>query len=593
MIFGKCVNKFYKKYFFTILVGVMALIAVDFFQLEIPEVLGSIIDGLEYKTLTKTQLQNYMFELLIIALVMFTGRFLWRICIFGNGVKVETDLRNDMFIHSEKLSQEFYGENKTGALMALYTNDLQTIRMCFGSATVMLIDVLFLGALAFIKMWNMDWLLTLIASSPLLLLALCGGIVGKNLSKKSEANQKAFADLSDFAQESFSGITVIKAFVKELKEQLEFGKKNKKNMDTTMDMVKATTILQILVGALISLVNLIIIGYGGYLVYAYNSGITAHVFSIGDLTKFVSFFGTLTWPMMAIAQLINIRSRGQASVRRISDLLFHKVEINDNLVTDETRNIEIKGKITYNNLTFKYPETNTNVLENISLNINKGESVGILGKTGSGKTTMVDLLLRIYNLEENQLLIDDVDIMKIPLKTVRDAIAYVPQDNFLFSDYIKNNIAFSSNEVDIDKVIEAAKMSDVDDNIKEFSEKYETMLGERGVTVSGGQRQRISIARALIKDAPILILDDSVSAVDTKTEETILNNLKRTRVGKTTIIIAHRISTIQNLDKIVLIDQGKIIGVGNHEELLKTSTVYAKQVALQKLEEEVGGPINE
>jgi ATP-binding cassette subfamily B protein len=333
---------------------------------------------------------------------------------------------------------------------------------------------------------------------------------------------------------------------------------------------------------------MIIIGYGGNLIYQdqLNGTIT---FTIGDLTKFISYFGTLTWPMMAIAQLINLRSQANASRERIDGLLDQKTEIQD---LDPLDAPTISGKITFNHLNFTYPETKTEVLHDITFTIESGEKVGIIGRTGSGKTTLVDLLLRLYNLEPNQILLDDQDIMRLPFKKVREAMAYVPQDNFLFSDTIENNINFYFEELDQAKVIKAAELASLDANVQEFKEGYQTILGERGVTISGGQKQRTSIARALIKDAAVLILDDSVSAVDTKTEETILENLHEIRRGKTTILIAHRISTIQTMDKIALIDEGKLVGFGSHEQLLKTCPLYKKMVSLQKLEDEVGGEIN-
>lgn len=588
MLVGKNINRYYLKYGIYFLVGIIALIFVDIYQLEIPDITGNIIDGIKYNTLTRDLLISYMKEILIVVTIMFFGRFLWRICIFGNGVRIEADLRQRMFEHSEKLSQRYYQENKTGALMALYTNDLQTIRASFGQGTVMFIDAIFLGSLAFIKMWKLDILLTLISSIPLIILALCGRIIGKYMSKKFTQRQKAFANMSDFTQESFSGIGVIKAFVKEGKELLSFNKINKDNMEKNIEFVRAAVLLQVLIGAFISSIIVIIMGYGGYLVY--QSILNGNQdFTIGDLTRYISYFGTLVWPMMAIAHLINLRSQASASLKRVSKLLDEPVEIIDGPIILPNP----EGRIRFNNLSFNYPGSHHDVLHNITFSINKGESVGIIGRTGSGKTTLVDVLLRIYNLERDTVYIDDIDIMDLSVKDLREAIAYVPQDNFLFSDTIENNINFSNKEYDFKKIKNAAILADVDDNIVDFKEGYQTVLGERGVTISGGQKQRISIARALIKDSPILILDDSVSAVDTKTEEKILSNLKKIREGKTTILIAHRVSTVKNLDKIALIDDGKLIGYGSHSELLKSNPTYVKMVNLQKLEDEVGGSINE
>lgn len=590
MIFGKHINGYYFKYLHFFIFGIAALIAVDFAQLEIPELIGNLIDMLETKTADMEYVEGFIIEMLKIMAIMFTGRFLWRYTIFGNGVRIETDLREKMFKHSETMSQSYYQLNKVGGLMALYTNDLSSVRQSFGQGIVMLVDAIFLGSIALVKMLKLELILTLLSLFPLILMAIAAGIIGRYMRKKFEERQKAYADLSDFSQESFSGIAVIKAFVKEAKELAAFSKVNKNSMDRNIEFVKASTLLRILIGVLISSVIIIILGYGGYLVYLGKVN-GDNTFSIGDLTKFISFFSSLTWPMMAISQLINLRSQAKASLNRINTLLNETAEVSDKSnVNHETL---ITGDIEFRNLNFTYPNSENQVLHDINFKIKKGESVGIVGRTGSGKTTIVDLLLRIYNVDENSIFLDGEDIMNLPIKKVRDSIAYVPQDNFLFSDTIENNIGFYSNNASKSKVIEAAKLSDVDENISEFKEKYDTILGERGVTVSGGQKQRISIARALIKDAPILILDDSVSAVDTKTEEQILANLNNIRKGKTTILIAHRVTTIKNMDKVLIVDEGRVSGYGTHEELIKTNELYNNMIRLQKLEDEVRGEDNE
>lgn len=587
MIFGKNINRYYFKYLHYIIIGIIALLVVDIYQLKIPEIVRNIIDGVNEGWLTMDKLRTYLKEILLIVLIMFIGRFLWRFALFGNGVRIEASLREKMFVHMEGLSQRYFQENKTGALMALFTNDLQTIRRAFGFGTLMLFDALFLGALAIRKMVNINLTLTIISSIPLLIIAVCGMIIGRYMRKKFTAMQKAFANLSDFTQESFSGIAVIKAFVKEAKELLAFRKINKDYREKNVGFVKTAVLLQILIWLFINSVIVIILGYGGYLVY--NSYQGGAAFSVGTLAEFISYFTSMIWPMMAIANLINLRSQGAASLKRISALLNEPQEIKDSIDAIE---FPIQGKIEFKNFSFAYPDGHQ-ALKNISFKLNPGESLGIIGRTGCGKTTLVDVLLRIHNIEEGQVFIDDVDLMKIKVNNLRESIAYVPQDNFLFSDTIANNINFSKEELDLEEIITAAKLADVHDNIIEFSEGYETVLGERGTTVSGGQKQRISIARALVKDAQILILDDSVSAVDTRTEKTILENLRKIRKGKTTILIAHRISTIESMDKIALLDEGRLIGFGSHEELLAECPEYQKMVELQRLEDEIGGVAGE
>lgn len=576
MIFGRNVNKFYIKYWYWFVLGIIALVAVDYFQLVVPRVTGEIIDGLKEGNLTYDAIQDILYQMLVVLAVMFSGRFLWRICIFGCSARIETDLRQDMFYHSENLSSRFYGENKTGALMALYTNDLFTIKEAFGPGIVMLIDALVLGGLSFFYMFRLNPWLTAMSSIPLLALALCGGVIGKFMDAKWDERQKAFEDLSDFTQENFSGISVVKAFVKEGLELHAFRKINKNNVDKNIAFVRYSTILDITVTIFISSIGAIILGYGGYIVY--SGGLT-----VGELSTFFAYFGSLTWPMMAVAQLINMRSQATASLKRINVLLNEKVEIVD---AEDAVELDIQGNIKFDGFSFTYPEAKVPALSDVSFEIKAGQTVGIIGKTGSGKTTLVNSILRIYNIQNESILIDDVDIMKIKYKNIRDSIGYVPQDNFLFSDTVMNNIGFAGDYTE-DEIVEAAKFSDVHENIVEFKEQYETMVGERGVTLSGGQKQRISIARAVIKNPKILILDDSVSAVDTKTEETIIHNLKKTRKGKTTILIAHRISTVKDLDKILLLDEGKVVAYGSHDELMNSCSLYKEMFDLQKLEDEV------
>ena len=583
MLFGKNINKYYIKYLHYIILGIIALIFVDIYQLKIPEIIGSIVDDIKDKTLTVDMILQYTKEMALVVLIMFAGRFTWRICIFGNGVRVQADMRTELFKKSELLSQMYYQENKVGSIMALYTNDLMTIRQVFGSGMIMFIDALFLGLFAFMKMINKNVELTIISIIPLIFLAVASVFVGRYLKKKFLKRQEAYAHLSDFAQESFSGLSVIKAFLKEVHELKRFSKINKDNMDKNIDYVKTQMLLErLLFGFLIGSVFVILYAIGGYIIYKGENP----AFTIGALTEFIAYFETLIWPMMAIASLINLSSQARASMDRIDELLNHPIEVKDDC--DVIVDHEIKGEITFNHLNFKYPKTEREVLTDITLKIERGTSIGLIGKTGCGKTTLVDLLLRIYNIEENSILLDGKDIMKLPLKQVRDAISYVPQDNFLFSDTIANNIGFSKSEINMNDVRRASIASDVDENILEFNDQYETILGERGVTVSGGQKQRISIARALMKNSQILILDDSVSAVDTKTEETIINNLKQLRKDKTTILIAHRITTVKKLDKIIVMDDGKIVGYGTHDELELNCPLYQNMVYLQRLEDDMG-----
>ena len=484
-----------------------------------------------------------------------------------------------MFERSKDLSHQYYQVNKVGNLMSLYTNDLETVQECFGWGILMLCDALLLGILAIMKMWRMNSSLTLLSCLPLICLFVVSAIIGKSLMKKWDKRQEAYSNLSDFSQESFSGIAVVKAYVKEAKELLAFKKLNVENEDANLEYTKASVLMRIFVTLFVESVVCVILGYGGYLVYLEK-------FDAGQLVEFIGYFTSVIWPVMAVSELIDMTSRGRASLKRIGELLDAPIDVKDRDGVTETD--PIKGNIEFRNLSFTFPDGDREALKDVSFKINAGESVGIVGKTGSGKTTIVDLILRIYNISDDMLYIDGKDVNSLPIKQVRGAAAYVPQDNFLFSDTIKSNISFYTDEMNIDAVKRVSALADVHENISEFADGYDTMLGERGVTVSGGQKQRISIARALLKDAPILILDDSVSAVDTKTEKTILENLKRERVGKTTILIAHRISTVENMDKIILVEDGTVTAVGTHKQLCESCDEYAKMVKLQKLEDEGG-----
>ena len=589
MIFGKHINRYYLRFGWMLLLGLCALVMVDFLQLEIPELYQMVINGVNqgYVAIDGVNvafdmdflLDRICMPMVGIILCMVFGRFLWRVCFFGAGIRVETDLRNRMFDHAKELSREYYQVNKVGDLMSLFTNDLDTIQECYGWGIMMFFDAVMLGILALFKMWRMNPTMTLLSLIPMLFLMAAATIVGKRMERKWEYRQECFSKLSDFSQESFSGIAVIKAFVKEAAELMAFKKLNKENEEANISFTKASVLMRIMVALFVESVMCVILGYGGYLVHE-------KVFNAGQLMEFIGYFNAIIWPVMAVSELIDMGSRGKASLKRVSELLDAECSVVDKPGVEELENV--RGDIEFRNLSFRYPDGEFDALEDISFTIRAGENVGLVGKTGSGKTTLVDLILRTYNVPDGTLFVDGRDVNTVSICSVRAGCAYVPQDNFLFSDTIENNISFGVDRPEHGAITTAAKLADVHSNIKDFQLGYETVLGERGVTVSGGQKQRISIARALMKDAPILILDDSVSAVDTKTEETILRNLHETRAGKTTILIAHRITTIAGMDKILFIDDGKLAAVGKHDELYETCPAYRKMVDLQKLEEEGG-----
>lgn len=595
MLLGKYINKYYLKYWAFFLIGVIFLVVVDYLQLYVPEFLGQIIDFFDNGSVAghEEEIGKIIIYVILVSFGMFFGRVVWRLSIFHASTGIEANLRQEMFLKSERLSQRYYHETKVGNIISWFTTDLETIEEFFGWGTIMLVDASFLSLFVLIKMFILDWALTLITLIPILLIVVWGAIVEKFMSMKWEYRQKETDRLYDFTQENFTGIRVIKAFVKENSQLIAFSKIARKNKDVNIDFVRVSVIFDVLISIIIALITSLILGFGGYFVYLTIKGIPLVIFgkeilfSAGNLVTFIGYFDLLIWPMMALGQIFTMRSRAKTSLRRVSNFLDQEEEI---------KNIEnpivlkgIKGKIEFKNFSFIYPNGQENSLKDVSFVVNAGETIGIVGKIGSGKTTLVNSLLRLYNIENNKIFIDDIDLMECDIASLRNEIAYVPQDNFLFSDKVSNNIAFGRRNASFDKIRDAAIFADVNDNIVNFKDGYETISGERGVTLSGGQKQRISIARAYIKESPIMIMDDSVSAVDVKTEETILKHIKENRKNMTTLVVASRISTVMNLDKILVLDNGKVVGFDSHKELLKTCPIYQKMVYLQELEREVEG----
>ena len=588
MIFGRNFNRYYLRYGLFLLLGIAVLVMEDAVMLWIPNIYQMTVNGINDGFVVKdgvTHTFNIAFltdyicmPIVVVILTTVIGRFLWRILFFGSAIRMERNLRDRMFDRAKDLSCQYYAVNKVGSLMSLFTNDLDTVQECFGWGMVMAADAIIMGSMSIYKMYQMDPLLTLFALIPMGLLLACATVVGKYMTKKWDARQEAFSRLSDFSQESFSGIAVIKAFVKESVELLSFRRENTENEKANLEHTKASVLMRILVTLFVESVICIILGYGGYLVHRGQ-------FNAGQLVEFIGYFTQVVYPIMATSELIDMTSRGKASLARINELLEAQPDVTDR--PDAVTMPAIRGDIEFKDLTFRYPGADYDALKNVSFSIHAGQSVGIVGRTGAGKTTLVDLILRTYNIPDGTLFVDGQDINTLRIRDLRAGCAYVPQDNFLFSDTIENNIAFGAGSPD--DVRQAAVLADIDENICGFPQDYQTVLGERGVTVSGGQKQRISIARALIKNAPILILDDSVSAVDTHTEKTILENLRRTRAGKTTILIAHRISTVETMDKILFLEDGHLIDAGAHSELEIRCPGYRKMVQLQKLEQEGGG----
>ncbi len=575
MIYGKHLNKYYKKYFLHFLIGVASLAIVDLLQTKVPLIIGNITDGIIAGSVNEKLLLNEALYLTLIGLAIAGGRFVWRNLIFGTSRNIEFHIRNDIFNHLEKLSQSYFNRHKTGDLMAHATNDVNAVRMAIGPGLLMIIDAIVLITLVLYNMVvNIDLKLTLIAIVPFPLIIFQGFVVSKFMKQRFTDKQEAFAKMTDMVQESFSGIRVVKAFIQEYEEIKAFAKTNGHNFDKNIKLAKLRSAIEPVIRLVVGISMILTLVYGGRLTMLGR-------ISLGELVAFINFLTMLVWPMMAIGMVLNVIAQGKASLDRIEKILDESPEVFDG--KDVLSLKDLKGCIKINDLFFKYPDSEEFALKNVNLHIKEGQTLGIIGRTGSGKTTMVNLLLRIHNAPNEKILFDGNDIMNIPLKTLRENIAYVPQDNFLFSDTIAHNIAFANIDKNMDRIVRYAKTASVHDNIAEFKEGYETIIGERGITLSGGQKQRVSIARALIKESPILILDDAVSAVDTDTEEKILSSLKSERKNRTTIIIAHRISTIKECNHIIFLDEGKIVEEGTHEELMALNGQYSSIAKKQQL----------
>lgn len=616
---AKFIWRYIGRHGFAYIIGLVTLFVVDYVNLYVPQFTGEITDGLTIGTLDKAGILRLVGLILACGVVIMVCRFLWRYTLFGACRKIEYEIRVDLYAHLSKQSVNFYNNNKTGDLMSYFTNDLGAIRQALGAAIISAFDASVMTVMVLVKMAvYVNVPLTLLSIIPMVVILFGGIIYGKMVEQRYDEKQEAFSKMSDQVQESVSGIRVIKAFVQEKKELEAFAKVNAFNKKKNMRVVSLMAVVMPMLELLIGISSVITLIFGGSLVL--KGALTA-----GKFVAFMQYLSMLVWPMLAMGDAITSFSQGLASMKRIGSLFEEVPEITDTDKTDNTIT-ELKGGISFKNLKFKYKEELPTVLDGITVDVPRGTSLAIIGRTGCGKSTIANLLLHMHNVEDGMIYLDGHDINSIPLHVLRSQIAYVPQDNFLFSDTLQTNIAFGKREYrelpknrkiarkillskeeeleayleaemekresladkvydDLGEVSEAAKAACIHDNIVEFPKGYATMVGERGVTVSGGQKQRSSIARALMKDAPILVLDDSLSAVDTDTEENILENLKRIRKDKTTIIIAHRISTIEHCDKIMVLEDGKAVEYGSHSELTALGGKYAELYEKQLLEE--------
>ncbi len=612
MVIGARINKYYRKYWYLFAIGFSCLVIVDIVQLFIPSLIGDTINALApapddiirpitepFISMTiiwengwfRFNLGYVVLAISVIGIIITIGRIGWRLTVTKVGDLIECDLRKELFYHIESLSIAWFSKEKTGGLMAYFTNDLEDISASMSRGLIFLIDAVVLGLASLVFMFLTHWVLTLICLVPIISLGISSFLIMKGETKRWDVVQQDFQNMSDIAQESISGLAVIKAFVREGREMERFADSNGKLKLSNIKYFRYSQLFgNCWINVLIYSTILIIFALGSY--FALSPSLTipgvaafdAYNTPAGMLTKFFGYYSALIWPLFALTMLIDLSSRGKASLNRISRILDTESDVVDSQTLYDGK---VKGDIAFRHLTFSYPDdTKDTALHDISFTVTAGESVGVVGRTGSGKSSLLTFLLKLYNVPRGMITIDGRDINDWYGKALRKNFGFVSQDAFLFSDTIAGNIAFGTDRPSLDRIASAAAFAAVDQNIKELPEGYETLVGERGKAVSGGQRQRISMARAIVRDPAVLVLDDSVSAVDAITEKEILANLKR-REGKTTFVISSRLSAVENLDKIIVLDRGGLAGFGNHEELLANCPVYKKLYDLQMLQKEL------
>ncbi len=575
-------NKYFIKYKYRFLIGIIITIVAQFFTLYTPKLVGDSIKALENSKLNPDTVRQLLMEniILVIVTTLIAGflTFLMRQTLIVMSRHIEFDLKNEVFRQYENLSQNFYKKNRTGDLMNRISEDVGKVRQYVGPAVMYSINTFIRFAVVTVQMYIISPELTLYSLLPLPILAYSIFKISSEINKRSTTYQQNLSKLSTFTQEMFSGIRVIKAYSIESEKQDDFTVLSQESKDKNMRLAKANALFGPLMILLIGASNLVVVYVGGMMY------INGSIPDIGVIAQFILYINMLTWPVASLGWVSSMVQEAEASQKRINEFLKIKPEI-QNTVPEHT---PVNGEITFENVTFTYEDTTITALKNVNLQIKKGQTLAILGKTGSGKSTLLSLISRLYDVNEGSLKIDGSDIRSLNLFDVRNHIGFVPQDAFLFSDTIKNNIKFGNESATDEEVIDAAKKAVVHKNIIKFKNQYETILGERGITLSGGQKQRVSIARALIKNAPILLLDDCLSAVDTETEEAILSNLMDFCKDKTTIIVSHRVSSAKNADQIIILDNGKIIQQGTHNQLVNQDgyykDLYFKQLSEKELQ---------
>jgi len=557
---------FLKKHWIHYVMGIVFLVITNYIQSMAPRILGIIIDLLSVKNIDTDRVFFYLGMLLVVSIGAFITRYIWRFLVIGSSRNLECYLRQRLFQHFQTLPVQFYHQRKTGDLMAYAINDISAIRMSFGPGLAHVTNAIGMCAVVIVSMAeSVNLRLTIMSLFPIPIIIMLMVIIGRLVQRRFKIVQENFAAISDRVQENISGIRVIKSYVQEEKEIKRFDALNEKMRESNIKMVRISSLLSPMIEVCFGISFMISLIFGSNMV---RSGII----TLGDFVAFNGYLTMIIKPVTSIGRVINLTQKGVASFKRLNEIFQVKSDIAKDI--GDTTLTEIEGDIEIKDLTFHYPGVEEPALKNINLHIGKGKTLGIIGKTGCGKTTLVDLLLRIYNVERGKIFIDGRDINDYTLKVLRENIGYVPQDNFMFTGTIKESIHFFRDVYSDEEIEQAAKLSCVYDNIMNFSHGFDTVVGERGVNLSGGQKQRLSIARAIIKKPAILILDDALSAVDTKTEEQIISNFDKILDGKTGILIAHRISAIKHADEIIVMDHGEILERGTHEELLEKKGLY-------------------
>ncbi|MEK5246399.1 ATP-binding cassette domain-containing protein [Bacillus mycoides] len=566
---------FFKQEKRAYIIGIIMLFGVALLELVAPRVLGIVVDEINSGTLTSEKLLNWVILLVVVGIMMYILRYLWRIMIFGSSLKLARQLRKNLYEHFTKMSPSFYQSRRTGDLMAHATNDIQAIQQTAGAGVLTLVDSLAVGGCVLVAMgFTISWKLTLLSLIPMPIVAISTNYYGTLLHRRFHKAQQSFSEINDKVQESMSGMKVIRSLGQEKEDLQAFRKKSEDVVHKNMLVARIDSLFDPTISLIVGFSFLIAICYGSLLVVRGE-------LTVGELVTFTTYLGTLVWPMLAFGWLFNIMERGRASYDRVEKIFS---QTSDVVNKENAIHAIASGDVSFAVDSFSYKKNELLNLKDIYFNLRKGETLGVVGRTGAGKTTLLKCLIREYDHFNGELKVGERDIRDLTLHGVRSAISYVPQDHFLFSASIGENIAFGKADATYKEISRAADIACIHNDIFQFPEGYDTVVGERGVSLSGGQKQRISIARALLTNAEILILDDCLSAVDAKTEETILTALKRERAEKTTIITAHRLSAIQHANLILVVDEGRVMQRGTHEQLMKENGWYKEMYESQQLE---------